>query len=204
MPVCNEKKFIFIHVPKNAGTSITKFFNLQPDQFCGPNDGLVFNNIRYSPQHQPAWVLKNHPDLKNKYNEYFKFGFTRNPYSRVVSEYFWQKKIKRIRVDLNLEHFSEWLGELEKVKTRDHHMPQTYFLYENGVSIVDFIGKVENMEEDFRYVLQRINYPNINAKLLTENKNHRPNEVDMYLTDENKERIYKLYQEDFINFNYLK
>jgi len=205
MPVCDERKFIFIHIPKNGGSSITRFFDFKPDAFCGSNDGLIINNIRHSPQHQPAWFLKKHPLLRDRYDEYFKFSFVRNPYTRVVSEYFWQKKIKRIRVDLSVEHFSSvWLTDLEKYKSRDHHMTQTYFLYENGVPIVDFIGRLENIDADFKHVLEKINYPDVNTELKIENKNHRPDDVEPYYTQEIKERIYNLYKEDFINFNYTK
>ena len=67
-PCFDEHRALFIHVPKSAGRSIVR--------------GLF--NVR-SVEHAPAdWYQLLDPD---KYGDYFKFTFVRNPWDRAVSAY---------------------------------------------------------------------------------------------------------------------
>lgn len=66
MPVCRTRKLLFIHIPKNAGTSITKSLEME-------NQGHVA-------------ALHYKRNLED-FDEFFKFTVIRNPWDRVVSCY---------------------------------------------------------------------------------------------------------------------
>lgn len=84
MVVCHQKKCIFIHIPKCAGTSIEQFIKDH-----GRNDlqfiGLYQNR---SLHHLTAIELK--IIIKEQiFHHYYKFSVVRNPYDRLLSEYYW-------------------------------------------------------------------------------------------------------------------
>ena len=85
MVICHNKKCIFIHIPKTAGTSIEQFIK---DNDRNPIILLGVRNGR-SMHHFSALEIKSlFPDL---FKKYYKFSFVRNPYDRLLSEYYWCK-----------------------------------------------------------------------------------------------------------------
>ncbi|MBA3705725.1 MAG: sulfotransferase family 2 domain-containing protein, partial [Bacteroidetes bacterium] len=121
MPINHKYEIIFIHIPKTGGTSIESFFEMtQPDNFCfyrWDKDQIGFleehkglsnsEKMNYEPQHYPLEVLK---DLVKGYNNYFKFSFTRNPYTKLLSEYYWvnNKQFNSLN-DFNPVEFNDWI-----------------------------------------------------------------------------------------------
>jgi len=72
--IIDEYKTIFVHIPKNAGTSIKAFFG----------------NKEFYHKHKAIKEIKNeNPEI---YNSYRKFTVVRNPYDRMVSWYFYLKR----------------------------------------------------------------------------------------------------------------
>ena len=105
MPVCRNKKIIFIHIPKNAGESIEKSLNIyngnKVENIFGISDSIVL-------QHLTAIQLKNSYFDNSEWNEYFKFAVIRNPWSKAVSEYNWY-----LRYGPKIQFF-EWVNTLKK------------------------------------------------------------------------------------------
>ena len=83
MVVCHMRKIIFIHIPKTAGSSIE---HLLRDEGRYELDFIGVRNGR-STHHYMGIELK--MILKDLYPKYYKFSFVRNPYDRLISEYFW-------------------------------------------------------------------------------------------------------------------
>ena len=73
--VLEDKKIIFVHIPRTGGTSIENFFNFKGTDFGNPETA----------QHQTV------KEYKKNYNiiKYFTFTFVRNPWDRLVSWYIW-------------------------------------------------------------------------------------------------------------------
>ena len=69
MPVDHKRKLIFIHIPKNAGTSIEKY--------CDMNDTGHHNWKYYFSKYLSDW------------NEYTSFAVIRDPIDRFISCYHW-------------------------------------------------------------------------------------------------------------------
>lgn len=100
MVISNHHKFIFVHIIKAAGTSITK----ELDKYLAWNDimlGVTPLGDAMQWHYCKRFDLHKHSKAKeikkvvqeNIWEEYFTFTFVRNPYDRAVSLYTWIEKM---------------------------------------------------------------------------------------------------------------
>ena len=150
MPVCRNKKIIFIHIPKNAGESIEKSLNIyngnKVENIFGISDSIVL-------QHLTAIQLKNSYFDNSEWNEYFKFAVIRNPWSKAVSEYNWY-----LRYGPKIQFF-EWVNTLKNrininnainINEVGHNIEQYKYIYdENNQLLIDKIIYFENLNKEF-------------------------------------------------------
>jgi hypothetical protein len=96
---------------------------------------------------------------EEQYRAMFSFAFARNPWDRCLSAYFYfQRKVFHPLHKLAIGHsFEDFLLEQEK-DGMPHIAQQVHWMYRNEEEkLVDFIGKVENIESDMAYVCDKIN-----------------------------------------------
>jgi hypothetical protein len=199
MVICHNKKCIFIHIPKTAGTSIEQFLKEN-----GKNDlQLLGVHNNRSMQHYMGIELKKMYPLY--YKNYFKFSVVRNPYDRLLSEYYWTPVPNMgFKYGKTRAYFLYCVQNIVKKRQFfnniyfDHLIPQYMFLYENKKLIVDKVIKYENLQEDSKILKNELNISN---DLLYLNKSNIKKEG---WTELQKEKIYKLYLSDFLLFNYEK
>ena len=211
----HDKKIIFIHIPKCAGTSVENIFNVDRflsgrsggniDMFIGPNrdpnNGMPFG---FQMQHGTMLeIQKYHP---NNLRNYFKFTFVRNPWSRLVSEYFWRinsKPHKELFIKkMNFKSFACNISVIEKkgLGYYTHLRSQHSFTHDNnGKNMMDFIGKTENFQQDFNKVCDKIGIPR--QQLPHENKNKHKHYTEYY-DDETREIVAEKYARDIELFDY--
>ena len=100
MPISDSHNFVFIHIPKTAGTSIEKYLlennliNVGKEWLQGKIDSDEVKLCNYS---NAYWHHLNCREVKqiigqDKWSNYFKFAFVRNPWDRAVSFYFYMKQ----------------------------------------------------------------------------------------------------------------
>ena len=96
-------------------------------------------------EHMPAWRLRSYlgDDI---WNSYFKFAFERNPWDRQVSYYYYKTRSKKNRPSFNAY-----------MRNRKKAFIENFSLYtiEDKIA-VDFLGRYENLAEDFQAALQHI------------------------------------------------
>ena len=199
MVVCHTRKIIFIHIPKTAGSSIE---HLLRDEGKYELDFIGVRNGR-STHHYMGIELK--MILKELYPTYYKFSFVRNPYDRLISEYFWCR-LNNVGHKFN-KTFDEFLDYIEDViKNKkffkpienDHFIPQYSFLFFNNKLLVNNIFKYEDIQTVIPLIRKRL-------KIITEFQHlNKSIKNEITLTEEQKERIYNLYKIDFQTFNYKK
>lgn len=138
MPVFtkNNKKILFIHVPKAGGTSIEHFlidngWKMSFFDGGGENSWNVF--LKCSPQHMHAEMLKNIMRLAAFDAS---FMIVRHPLARIKSEFKWRKKHSFLeKQDIS---YNDWIKEtLSLYNTNnfiyDNHIrPQNEFELENS------------------------------------------------------------------------
>ncbi len=190
----NEYGAIFIHIPKAAGTSIyTSLF--------GTLGGGHMSAKRYKIMFGPM-----------KFNAYYKFTFVRNPYDRVLSAYNFLKKggmnsYDKKFADTNIIQYKNFddfvingLNVKKDIQNWIHFVPQYKFLMiDNDINGI-FIGKLENIDQDFKYIS---NVLGIKAELKkTNSSNTEINYKEFYRNDEVKQIIERIYEKDLQFFDY--
>ena len=146
--LCHEYKCIYIHIPKVAGLSVHSFFA----------DLLGYKLKAHAPLSLKAGHIKARDFLahglidREVFDRYFKFAFVRNPWDRIVSEYKFRGHPRKFS-------FKTFLFKNLPDPSEDdqyiHILPQHEFLFDTeGQQLVDFIGKFEQIHEDFHHVCQ--------------------------------------------------
>ena len=81
MFINHTHKFIFIHIPKNGGTSIRNSFDI---------NGYDKKVVRKKYPHDGAMKIRDYCG-DEVWNTFYKFAVVRNPYDRLVSYYHFHK-----------------------------------------------------------------------------------------------------------------
>lgn len=149
-------RFLFVHIYKVAGTSVTRA--LRP--FA--RDPLLDRILRRSttprlPDH--ATVLEARRALPSElFDTWFKFAFVRNPWDWQVSlfHYMSQNRDHPQHGIVKSMTFADYIGWRV---TKDKHLQKEFVTDENGAILVDFIGRYERLADDFAAVCRRIGIP---------------------------------------------
>ena len=188
----NESKTIFVHIPKTAGISIIK---------------AIYGDVSKE-GHRSIYFYKKLFD--KDFEDFFTFSFIRNPYERLYSSYKFLQNGGMNQHDKSafqkyLSHYSDFedfvLNGLnsEIIFEIIHFIPQSEFICNNdGKIIVDFIGRFENLNEDFKKLSDKINKEIV---LEHHNKNNKVNFSKIY-TEDMKLKVYNIYKKDFEIFKY--
>ena len=141
MPIHHKHKILFIHIPKTGGSSIEEFFGMtETENLCYGNEIGKIGGVMFALQHLTASLLQQLDFMSMHFDIYFKFAFVRNPYERVLSEYFGQDA-NRARVDFDLGLFKIWFDETHSIIDTDHKLPQYDFVY-------DSLSQIPNVDVD--------------------------------------------------------
>lgn len=195
----NEKEFIFVHVPKTSGSSISRI--------CG---------FGYSNHNRLNRLII---DSGLDCSKYFKFTFVRNPWDRYISSFFyWKqytpKRLNRISKSENIKRYTEiknYYDVVDKyedpmeflrhihddrtlVKCMNSFRPQSLWLDDR----LDFIGRFETRAHDLKLVCGVIDIPYVDQ---TTNKTKR-SDYRAYYTPECVDMLKDIYQSDIDRLNY--
>jgi hypothetical protein len=200
MPISREYKAAFVHVPRTGGSSIEKALGIMGVNNEGsqrPSAEILYGiHQGVALQHLPA------REIKKFVPDYFTFSFVRNPFDRVVSEYFYRQD-QQPEMDFKSFLFSvvlpERQGYFERHIFSDHYFDQIQFLTdERGHTLVDFVGRFENLEKDFNKICRMIGQ---DLKLPHMGKTIRRSYRDYY-DHESIDLVSQVYQRDLRAFHY--
>jgi hypothetical protein len=205
MFISHKHNFVFIHVPKTAGSSIhvalKDFYELKGVQRADPPPPI---------HHMGA------KDLLNEYPEcegYFKFAFVRNPYERLLSGYseFTQKvsgaESHRANYPLDIfkykdfSHFCVALESSEWIKDV-HFRPQHELLYDGDECLVNFIGRYENLQNDLSHICKTVGIHGIDLASSPKHRETRHAHWTAHYLPRTKRAIKECYARDFELFGY--
>jgi hypothetical protein len=229
MIVSHAHKFIYIKTYKTASTSMEAALS----EVCGPDDvitpaseplmkfrkdGLAQNyrldhplvpkrpllrrllrrpERRYHPsvgfyEHMPAWRVKAY--LGDEiWHRYYKFTFERNPWDRQVSWYQYKTKSKA-----RPPGFDSFLRD------KGRAWVENYDLYSiDDALCVDFVGRYENLEQDFAKAMQAIGLKG-KAKLPLANisADHGKRDYQRYYTSQTRDLMGEWYAREIAAFGY--
>ena len=221
MIISHSKQFIFIHIYKNAGTSITellwpharlrermernakarriiKFVNhigeISGNKWLDGHGNKWLNGVH---KHATATEIRSYLGDKLFFS-HFTFAFVRNPFDWQVSLYHYVKNSEwhpDFQVVRNLSFREFVLREIEK-----RAPTQSSFVTDQGSIIVDFVGKVENIKNDLAAVCERIGLTTNSIPHL--NRSVRESDYMNYYDEDLRTLLRSYYNEDFKNFGY--
>lgn len=198
----HDHRCIFVHIPKTAGNSVNRVFGV-------------------------GW--EDHKDLQRYYQElspevfhrYFKFAIVRNPWDRLLSDYNYQVKKSRAKNSKLFvfsengarRNFAEW-AELAlyspdaynaaewggSVSPHIHRCsPQLDWISLQGRAAVDYVARIERLDDDFRVVTQRLELPDTRLP----HRNRRLHwHYSRYYDRSTRDLVAKYYARDIEAFNY--
>jgi len=179
-------KAIFIHIPRTGGTSLRTAL------------GGRVGRVVWS--HGSALAIK---PIVGDWEDRFKFSFVRNPWERVASWYVYFKSLSILPLKpfkyyvLSDNFFMENKHSPEFVYI-DPFTQKHYLATPSGEILVDFIGRFENIEEDFIRLCESLDFtPPTLPKLNSVGGDYRK----MY-TDEMVERVAQRCKWDIDTFGY--
>ena len=185
--ISHKHKFIFVHIPKNAGSSF--------EILSGEEKGL-HKNISY--------YLNKSSNSKN----YFKFAIARNPWDRFISLYHYyiggSSRYKFNGIPVSFTEFARRFNDGDPMLARHiwekHYLPQIDFITHNSmVNYLDFIGRFENLQEDFNTICNKIGIAQ--QKLPHKNKSKHKHYTEYY-DDETRQIVAEKYAKDIEYFGY--
>ena len=199
--VMHNYKAIFFYIHKNATTSLRSIFK-------GEQDIVNKRNL-------------------DKFKDYFKFAFVRNPFDRLVSCYLYSCRTNReknrrslirdkngkiVRRDffnfnamfyprITFEEFVEGACKMPDRIADEHFRSQFFSLSCKDRLIPNFLGKIENLREDYKKICEIIGMENP-PKLPHKNKSVRDKDYREYYNARTKHLVAKRYKKDLEAFEY--
>ena len=198
----------FVHITKTGGTSIENW-GLQNNINWGYNKKDIFEKGRYSidwkggrANDKESWHIPPRCFINNRRYPYKNTTFmvVRNPYSRIISEYYCPWVGSDYMQQHNINEFNSWINKFLKNQGYGAHgIPQSYY------KPVDYILHLENLDKEFSVFINSIDpslptvLPHINQSDVTKNKFSVKD-----ISRENINLINQIYSEDFDSFGYKK
>jgi len=199
-----DHKCIFIHIPRTGGTSIEE--GIWPAR-RGPESlwmGFIDeHHNKYQTgglQHLLAKQIKEEVG-SNVFNSYWKFSVVRNPWDRIISQYFYTQRKSRIQEFLGVEKIESLEEYLELIQKKKyvHWEEQWKFLYDDSENcLVDSIYRFESLGATIEKIFRDLN---ISKEVPHINKT-KHSHYSEYYTPETKELVAELYATDILTFNY--
>lgn len=206
--IIHKHKLLYIGITKTATDSIQEFLKLRYGSKNCLGKHHAINNMTFP--------LEKHRVTEQMMDDYFIFTFVRNPYARMASQY---RYIKQYRPhDPYFEpmmDYTEFLRSLKAGVVSKFHPHRYATMCEwlrhprTGDITVDWVGSVENMQEEFRVLCDELDerilgvttdkYPNLIKINTTQNKKSL---MDWYVDQEMLDFFNERYQEDFDEFGY--
>lgn len=225
--ISHKFQCVFVHVPKTAGQSIEQFFKdkHQLNRKCygelllRKNDDPLKGPSRLAHLRSVEYVSCGHMDEKT-YASYFSFGFVRNPWQRLVSEYL-HKKIDRT---MSLKEFVlHGFPDPDPFSDAYRHViPQYDYLFDDsGKQNVDFIGRFEDLQGSFSLICDKLGIdddrlPHKNNSfgyrrailrkcrhLFRQEKDRVKKHYTEYFDDELLAHVNRIYAKDIAHFGYV-
>jgi hypothetical protein len=163
MLISDSHQFIFLRMRKVASTSMREI--LEPYCLPRPKGRIAHlkSRARLESNYQ-KYLFRAHETIRTarrlmpteRFDQYFKFAFVRNPWERLVSEYEFllsrpnHGRHQRVK---KMAQFSEFI-QMQKNRKDAHQL--NMLIDSKGQMLTDFIGKMENLDQDWNSICERI------------------------------------------------
>lgn len=181
-----EHKFMFFEIKKSAITSVRRHLLKKR--------AIVYKDL-----------LGKYYDIFDQYSmsdveNMFKFTIIRNPFARVVSAFYYLQQLGFAEFSKNIEfkQFVKTIFKEKGIEINFHFHEMIDRLALDGELLVDFVARLENIEEDWRFIASKINaVGKLQKKNITKHEDYR-----VYYDDESIEIVSNIYSRDIEYFKY--
>jgi len=209
--ISHKHKCIFVEVPKTGSTSvrailgkawkphlnlwqIKQLMEMSWTEFGGRKNRIMAALYLFVPEE------RRRETGRKQFESYFKFGFVRNPWDRVVSLYE-RTEALQLRNEMSFEQFVDWIqySSATCVHSSPHRYQLDWFVDANGNLLADFIGRFEQLDEDWAFVAQKLG---VEEKLPHRRENPRGRHYTEYYTPRTRDIIAAKFKVDIERFGY--
>jgi hypothetical protein len=206
MLISDSHEFVFLRMRKAANTSMKAI--LDPLALHRPTGKLAHLKSRallewdYRKYHFNA-----HDDIQTVrkrmpveiFDRYFKFAFVRNPWDRLVSEYEFLLRKPTHGRHARVKKLGGFKQFIQMQIPRRNAYQINMLCDRQGTLLMDFVGKVENLQSDWRTVCERIgiehqSLPHINV---TQHRHFQD-----YYDDESRQLVAQHWSREIALFDY--
>jgi hypothetical protein len=176
LTLCHGKRFMWFRVAKVGTRTIFRLLT---------EAGVTLDAEHAMSCHYPV----------NRYRDYFKFAFVRNPWDRLVS--CWHSKVveenyfkfseEKLLKTQNFADFVDYVAALDASRLDNHLRPQSALIDLNNI---DYLGRFENLGLNLQTIPQ-------------ENASQNRRDYREYYDEELKQKVARIYQKDLRIFGYM-
>ena len=210
--ISHKYRCIFVEVPKTGSRSVRELIGRPPRphlDICQIRDEMrqhwTHHDGRRHYLYASLYLLL--PEAKRRsmgerqFREYFKFGFVRNPWDRVVSLYLRKEGIQ-LRDSMRFEEFVDWIRYSSStcIYPVPHVNQLDWFVDGSGNLLVDFIGKFERLQQDWAPIAAKLGLPG-DLPHVNQNPIARKHYTEYY-TDRTRDIIAQRFRVDIERFEY--
>jgi hypothetical protein len=211
MPVYHRSRLIHIHIPRTGGSAIERFFHSIGDMEWAKESWIGEGYLHqrwYEYQHLSISELFG---LTGEFRNFHSFAVIRNPYSRLVSEFYWRRSLSEQKnaslrpfesledlvSAIPLEVDTHWRDCVEGANRAQsnfliHVRPQHHYVCTStGFQVVKDLLRFERLNEDFNELLGRYG---LHADTI---RNRPEKNFGEYFSRETLDLVNLLYARDF-------
>ncbi len=209
--ISHKYKCIFVEVPKTGSTSVRAILGkaIRPHLNLWENKKLMENywtqlGGRRNRVLESLYLMRSKARRNEigarQFQSYFKFGFVRNPWDRVVSLYE-RAEALQLKEKMTFGEFVDWIEYSSStcVHSSPHRYQLDWFVDPNGKVLADFIGRFEHLEEDWAFVAEKLG---IAERLPHSRPNARARHYTEYYDERTREIIGRKFKVDVERFGY--
>lgn len=213
MIISHGRKFIFVHIPKTGGTSLSLALEARAmkDDILIGDTPKAKNRRKRIKDAQVSGRLWKHARLTDIYGlvtqqqieSYFVFTIVRNPWDRMVSYYHWLKgqTFDHPAVGIAKENsFVDFLADPSIQRSLKNDAARNYICDRNGVEQCDMYLRMEHLPEDTMHLTQ-----NLGIKLVElphDNRSERDHDYAGYYDTDSRNAISTVFADDIERFKY--
>lgn len=208
MLLFHRKKFIFYHIPKNAGSSVeamlrpwsnyprAHLYNYLID-YLGRRPSLELFDMHISPLE--LRILRG----KKWYKGYTEFAIVRYPWDWHVSQFSFHCQnsfaaYHNLFKKFSFDEYVDWAVQPDNI-ARARSRQKCFLSDQYGNILVDKVLKLESLESDLRCLLNDFA---IDADLPRKNSSSRERDYKTFYTDLSSKKIHDAFSEDIDYFGY--
>ena len=200
MIVSHRHRFVFLHIPKTAGTSICVGLGLR----SGETGGWVKDSCVIVGRTKHHIVPQEIPE------NYFVFTFVRNPWDRILSYYMFRNDPrnadrKSIHPKERKISFKKWLQQLDKFKKYRRINRAFSIAISQQADIIEnfaaYVGRYEFLERDIQFICKKVGMTTPVLQIVNSStKKTRP--YGEYYDAESRDIVAQMYNKDIELFDY--